>query len=305
MHTTLSSAQIEEFRQALLATHSDELIDLIFRLNLSLPLSQEATSAIGTAVRLGWVTTAPKPQLSSLGWLVADPLREYRLWLDRDRRIHGELDHPLLTPECYADKSVLEVGSGFGCNLLSLERRAHGTFIGVEPIAIYRQFTPLLAEREGVKTPEVLEGKGEALPFKNGVFDIVLCYSAHQYMEIETALREMARVLRSGGQLQIIGGTLHTYSATLARQLMQQPSPSKLLNGALTLVNTLSYQWIGRRLWQPASTFATAAPIYPTRSAMFHWLKAADLNLRNDLTRSMGAETCFVADKPARTIPPA
>lgn len=305
MHSTLSSAQIEEFRQALLATHSDALIDLIFRLNLSLPLAAETTSAIETAVRLGWVTVNLKPELSSLGWLVADPLREYRLWLDRDRRIHGELDHALLAPECYSAKSVLEVGSGFGCNLLSLERRTHGTFIGVEPIAIYRQFTPLLAEREGVKAPQVLEGRGEALPFENGSFDIVLCYSAHQYMDIEAALKEMARVLLPGGQLQIIGGTLPTYSVTLARQLVQHPSPFKLLNGSLTMINTLSYQWLGRRLWQPASKFATAAPIYPTFGAMCRWVKAADLQLRRDLTKSMGAETCFVADKPVCKIPPA
>lgn len=303
MHTTLSPAQIEEVREALLGAHSNELIDLIFRLNLSLPLDDSAASGIELAVRLGWVSAGPQPQLSELGWLVADPLREYRFWLDRDRRIHGEREHALLAPERYAAKSVLEVGSGFGCNLLSLGRRTKGTFVGVEPMAIYRQFTSLLAEREGAEVPEVLAGTGEALPFEDDAFDIVLCYSAHQYMDVYKAIVEMARVLRPGGQLQIVGGTLKAYGAGLGRLLIKRPTPSNCLNGARTLVNTLSYQWLERRVWQPSSAFATAAPIYPSRSAMVRWMMAAGLHPRQDLIGNVGDETCFVAERPPRASP--
>jgi len=302
MHATLSSTQIQEVRGALLGKRSDELIDLVFRLNLSLPLDSKAALAVEEAVRLGWVTASPSPKLSALGILVADPLREYRFWLDRDRCIHGEREHDLLVPERYATKSVLEVGSGFGCNLFSLARRAQGKFVGVEPMTIYRQFTPLLAEREGVEAPEVHAGTGEALPFESESFDIVLCYSAHQYMDIRKAICEMIRVLVPGGQLQIIGGTFDTYIAILARQLMRRPSPSNVLNGVRTTINTLSYRWLGRRIWQPSSEFATATPIYPSRGAMCHWLSLAGLDLRSDLIKRVGDETCFVADKPASQI---
>lgn len=305
MHTTLSATQIEEVRLALLGPGSDALIELIFGLNLSLPLSANAASAVETAERLGWVMPGARPQLSALGWLVADPLREYRFWLDRGRRIHGEKEHALLAPERYAAKSVLEVGSGFGCNLLSLGMRTRGTFVGVEPMAIYRQFTPLLAEREGADVPEVLAGTGEALPCDDEAFDIVLCYSAHQYMDISKAIEEMARVLRPGGQLQIIGASLNFYSVNLVAQLMKRPSPSNVLNGARTMINTLSYQWLGRRIWLPSSAFATAAPIYPSRSAMYRWMKSTGLILRTDLIGSVGHDTCFVADKPAKSTPPA
>ncbi len=298
MQTSLSPTQIEEVRKALLGPGSDDLIDLIFRLNLSQPLPADAASSVQEAIRLGWVADGPRPHLTPVGWLVADPLREYRMWLDRDRRIHGEREHDLLVPERYAGKSVLEVGSGFGCNLLSLARRTPGTFVGVEPMDIYRQFTPLLAEREGMAVPEVRAGTGEALPFENDTFDIVLCYSAHQYMDIRRAIREMARVLRPGGQLQIIGGTLDSYIVGLSKRLMKRPTPSNLLNGARTLVNTLGYQWLGGRVWQPSSAFATVAPIYPSRSAMYRWEAAAGLSLRGDLVARVGEETCFVADKP-------
>ncbi len=298
MQATLSETQIQDVRQALLGAESDALIDLIFRLNLSLPLDTNAGAAIKAAVRLGWVSERPQPHLSKLGGLVADPIREYRFWLDRDRRIHGERDHALLAPERYAAKSVLEVGSGFGCNLLSLGMRAKGTFVGVEPMSIYRQFTSLLAEREGLEVPEVRAGAGEALPFEDETFDIVLCYSAHQYMDVRKAIVEMTRVLRPGGQLQIIGATLNYYSADLGRQLMKRPTPSKLLHGARTMINTLSYQWMGRRMWMPSSAFATAAPIYPSRSAMVRWMTEAGLSPRHELIGSVGEDTCFVADKP-------
>lgn len=300
MQTTLSSTQVEEVRKSLLGQNSDELIDLVFRLNLSLPLDFKAASAIEEAERLGWVTKSPVPKLSHLGCLVADPLREYRFWLDRGRCIHGEREHDLLVPERYRNKVVLEVGSGFGCNLLSLERRVEGTFLGVEPMTIYRQFTPLLAEREGVATPEVRAGSGEALPFESESFDIVFCYSAHQYMDIRKAIDEMARVLIPGGQLQIIGGTFDTYIAILARQVSRHPSPSGIWNGFCTTLNTLSYQWLGRRALESSSEFATAAPIYPSSAVMCKWLSQAGLTLRNDLIKRVGDETCFVADKPSR-----
>lgn len=298
MQTTLSAAQIEEVRQALLGAGSDALVELIFRLNMSLPVDQANNPAIETALRLGWATFDSKPRLSPLGWLVADPLREYRLWLDRERRIHGERDSALLVPERYAGKSVLEVGSGFGCNLLSLKQRTHGEFVGVEPMAIYRQFTPLLAEREGIATPEVVDGTGEALPFADQRFDILLCYSAHQYMDILKALHEMSRVLKPGGQLQIIGGTLDSYGLGLIRHLMRHPSASAVLTGTRTLANTLSYQWLDRRVLVSRSAFATAAPIYPSRTAMCRWIASTGLTMRSDLVQRVGEETCFVADKP-------
>jgi ubiquinone/menaquinone biosynthesis C-methylase UbiE len=297
MQTTLSTEQIEEVRQALRGPHADALVDLIFRLNTSQPVDQAAPIALEAAMKLGWVCLEPRLRLSPLGWLVADPLREYRLWLDRERRIHGEMESALLVPERYAGKSVLEVGSGFGCNLLSLSLRTHGQFVGVEPMAIYRQFTPLLAEREGIAVPEVVDGAGEALPFPDQRFDIVLCYSAHQYMDIRKALYEMARVMKPGGQLQIIGGTQESYVSGIFQHLVRHPSASAMLDSVRTLVNTLSYQWLGRRLLVSASKFATATPIYPSRAAMYRWITSTGLTMRHDLVQRVGLETCFVADK--------
>ena len=293
----LTDSQIEETRLALLGEESSRLIDLIFRMNLSLPLGHDATASIESARRLGWIAGSQELSLTELGWLVADPLREYRFWQERGRRTHGEQEHALLAPENYEGKSVLEVGSGYGCNLFSLQYRASGDFVGVEPMAIYRQFTPILAAREGLNTPEVHDGTGESLPFQDGIFDIVLCYSSHQYMDIKKALIEMTRVLRQGGQLQIIGGTLDSYVAGILPAGTTRLSLSQAWQAARTLVNTTSYQWLGSRVWRPSSASFTAAPVYPSKNAMLRWMMAAGLKPRHDLMKRVGHETCFVADR--------
>ena len=298
MNSQLDDHQLERARQALLSDSSDELINLIFSLNLGLPVPSGLGRAVELAVSMGWVTDPAQPRLSALGTLVADPIREYRFWLDRDRRIHGESEYDLLAPERYNGKAVLEPGSGFGCNLMSLMRRAEGEYIGLEPMTIYRQLSGLCADREGMHAPEVVAGQAEKLPFEDGRFDVVLCYSAHQYMDITVALKEMARVLVPGGQLQIIGATMDTFLRAASRRLLRRFRPSDAMRCALTTANTMCYQSLGRRMYIPHSGFSTSAPIYPTYGAMNHWMRQAGLVPRPDLVRHVGTERCMVADKP-------
>lgn len=276
----LNPDQLDAARTALLSSSSDDLIDVMFRLNRQMPLRTDPSPA----TKLGWIDEPP------LGWLVADSIREYRLWLDRDKRIHAELDYDLLSTERYSGKAVLEPGSGFGCNLLSLSR-VPGRFVGLEPVAVYRQLTSIFAEREGLPTPEVIDGKCETLPFSKEQFDIVLVYSAHQYMDIRQALREMARVLRPGGQVQIIGGTLDAY-------LLTNPAPRRLgqlRDFIMTVGNTISYELTGHRAVTRAG--ATGTPIYPRHQYMNRWMNEAGLTVREDLCRQFNNMACFVADK--------
>lgn len=294
----LNSLQLVQAREALLSEQSGALIDLMFHLNLSLPVPAGLADAVSYAVSLGWVQEPELPALTELGSLVADPIREYRFWLDRERRVHGERDYPLLAPENYRGKSVLEPGSGFGCNLMSLMLRAEGRFVGLEPVAVYRQFTGLLAEREGLQPPEVADGKAEQLPFGDESFDVVLCYSAHQYMDIRRAIREMARVLVPGGQIQIIGATIGTFLEVARDRLVHKPTPRELMRCALTTGNTLCYQTTGRRMYIPTRDFSTSAPVYPSYQAMSRWFRQAGLEPRDDLVKRVGTERCMIADKP-------
>lgn len=297
MRHLLDDRQLDLARRALLASDSQLLLDFMFKLSLSQP-AQASPSVLGLSRDLGWVESG-STRLTTLGWLVGDVVREYQFWIERGRKTHGEDDHPLLAAERYEGKTVLEPGSGFGCNLLSLSRRP-GRFVGVEPVGLYRQLTPIFAEREGVPEPLVFEGSGESLPFSDDEFDVVLCYSSHQYMDIRLALREMARVLRPGGQLQIIGGTLDAYARNMGRRVFEGRELKPALKYALTVANTLGYEYLGRRFVIPRGAAATTAPVYPRGPFIWKWVREVGLAPRPDLLRRFSGETAFFADKPGR-----
>lgn len=301
MEIALSESELASARSALLDSKSDDLIELVFRLNLSLPTEHCPADAWRTASELGWIGPT-SPTLTDLGKLVADPLREYRFWLERDRYLHSERDYSLLARESYAGKTVVEVGCGFGCNLFSLSRMP-GLFLGVEPVLLYRQFTPILAERESLECPQVLAGSGESIPFDDGFADIVLCYSAHQYMDIGRAIKEMARVLKPGGQLRIIGGTLAQYlSPEILKRFFRGGRLSNAGAYGLTIVNTFMYQIFERRLVVPRGLSTTTAPVYPTARAMARWFRRAGLTYRAELSRPLRGDTCFIAEKPNQGV---
>jgi len=292
----LSDEQLDQARAALLSDGSDALIEVVFALSLGRTDAALDEAALSKARGLHWVHP-DRRAFTKLGELVADPIREYRFWSDRGGQLHSAHAHRLLSLDHYRGKSVLEPGSGFGCNLMSLSR-VEGRFVGVEPVTLYRQLTPIFAEREGLPVPEVLAGTAENLPVVDATFDIVLCYSAHQYMKVKEALGEMARVLKPGGQLQIIGGTLGSYAANSGKQLVRNVGLSSLKSYVLTIANTLCYQTIGRRAIVPRGAAATTAPVYPDVRSMLRWIREAGLMPRDDQTRSVGEEMCFIADKP-------
>ena len=284
----LADEQFESARAALLGPGATDLIDFIHGLKLGRGKDGASEAAVGAAVSLGWYDPATGA-LTELGDLVGDPIREYRFWIERDRRLHAEHCCQLLAPESYVGKDVLEPGSGFGCNLFTLAPHARSV-VGLEPVPLYAQFSAIFAEREGLEVPRVVIGTAEKMPFEDDRFDVVLMYSAHQYMCIRSAFREIARVLRPGGQLQVIGGTLDNY------RLVERDRNRSYW---LTVVNTLTYERIGRRLWTPGGASATTAPIYPRPRHLDRWLVAAGLRPRPELRMAIDTETLTVADKPA------
>lgn len=295
MHSLLDPGQLADARSALLDANSENLIELIFNLSIGKQAEEIDEITISTARKLGWIDNADCT-LTQVGRLIADPIREYRFWVNRGRKLHGEEYYELLAPAAYIGKSVLEPGCGFGCNLLSLSR-GDGRFVGLEPVALYRQFTPIFAEREGLPTPQIVDGKCELLPFPDGEFDVVLCYSAHQYMDIRIALREMARVLRPGGQLQIIGGTISTFISRAGKRIINNRQIRNIKDFFLTVSNTAAYEHFGKRLFIPSGAAATTAPVYPRHRFMHHWMTEAGLSVRKEHMPSIGGETCFIADK--------
>lgn len=103
---------------------------------------------------------------------------------------------PHLPPKERLD--VLDVGAAQGRALLALERLGHHA-VGVEPWPAAIVTAHELARRVGT-TIDVREGAAELLPFADERFDVVLATSVLEHVtDLGAALREIHRVLRSGG----------------------------------------------------------------------------------------------------------
>lgn len=288
---SMTDAQRAHAREALLGPNGDALVAWTIAKNFGRPLPEVAREVTAAAQAAGWVDAGLA--FTEAGRLASDSLREYRFWVDRGRTTHGERHHPRTAKAAYAGAELLEVGCGFGANLLSLQGSAKRR-VGLDPIAVYRQMSAMLAAREGLEPLEIVDGLGEALPFADASFDIVLCYSSHQYMDVKRAFRDMARVLRPGGQLQLISGQLDQFMSVMRGER----GLGALRHTVEVWLNTHSYQRFGRRVIGAGLLGTTHVPIYPEDRYLERWLVEAGLVFRRDLLRRVHTDTYVFADKP-------
>lgn len=120
-----------------------------------------------------------------MGRAVVTKLEDQSRWLREDSthadRYRGLLE--LAAPALHADARVLDVGCGAG-NLLSKLPPCRAFGVDVEPEIL----------RGGVA------GDAAALPFRDGVFDIVFCSEVIEHVpDPDGLVAELRRVLRPGG----------------------------------------------------------------------------------------------------------
>jgi 2-polyprenyl-3-methyl-5-hydroxy-6-metoxy-1,4-benzoquinol methylase len=123
--------------------------------------------------------------------------RERRLWQEcgQETRLRqlGDLCGSL------AGRPVLDLGCGMGGLAVALTRAGART-VGLEPNRAYGEICALRAARYGLALPFVA-GVGEALPFRDGAFAVVVCLDVLEHAEsLEGTLAEIARVLAPGGR---------------------------------------------------------------------------------------------------------
>jgi arsenite methyltransferase len=101
---------------------------------------------------------------------------------------------------------VVDVGSGAGIDSLIAARMVgpEGSVIGVDMTAAMLKRAEKSRVEAGVTHLEFREGYGEDLPVPEGWADVVISNGVFNLMPDKLrALREMARVLKPGGRLQI------------------------------------------------------------------------------------------------------
>lgn len=98
---------------------------------------------------------------------------------------------------------LLEVGCGEGILLSQLSKGRSGLLFGVEPENDMILRTKNRFLNEGAEGPTIVSGMGQHLPFRNEVFDSVVCvntfYNQTCMHEIVNILKDMARVCKRGG----------------------------------------------------------------------------------------------------------
>jgi SAM-dependent methyltransferase len=147
-----------------------------------------------------YYTTYYRDVLGIPDWAVLVGLRE-----DEERQERGRLDRLRRLLGGDVRGRILNVGCGTGgFNLVAGEAglRAVGVDADAEAIAI----CALKREKAG---GAFVRAAAERLPFPDGVFDVVYCFSAIEHVEsVEDSVREMVRVTRPGGRIYV-----HTPSA--------------------------------------------------------------------------------------------
>ena len=97
---------------------------------------------------------------------------------------------------------VLDIGCGGGANLaVFLEKCSNGTVTGIDYSPVSVEMSKKL-NRHAVSSGKcmILEGDVSALPFHEGMFDIVTAFETiYFWPDIENAFRQVLRVLKEGG----------------------------------------------------------------------------------------------------------
>ena len=277
-------------QQHLLGDGSDAMIAFMASQSVIIKKLGDTSAAKAKAVEFGWLDpTTGKP--SVLGVMVSDSCREYMFWQQRGRALPFENALPQLGRATFEGKYIAEIGAGMGANLMSLTT-TDARLCGVEPVDTYVRLGDIFRIREGMQPIEMRAGGAEALPFAANELDLVLLVSAHQYFEVHVALEEIARVIKPGGELILIGGTLPDYIKEIgSKVIVGKSSPKAFL---MTVANTLGYMALGRRVIPSRGGFSTSRPIYPTRAAMTRWMRAVGFEQVVSPDR-IGFETCFYA----------
>jgi SAM-dependent methyltransferase len=132
-----------------------------------------------------------------------------------ERMTQRSLD--LVRPE--GGTRLLDVASGFGQDAMALSRRGSWA-VGAEPSRRMSGLARLEGERAPGPAPSWVRSWSDALPFRDGSFDGVICKGALDHFDRpRDAIAEMARVTRREGRVVLAIANFESLSCRVARGL--------------------------------------------------------------------------------------
>ncbi len=114
--------------------------------------------------------------------------------------------NPFLFGDLHPGETVVDVGCGAGFDSLIAARQVGpaGQVLSVDMTAEMRDRTIAGARSLGLRNVQVLKGYAESLPVPDGVADVVISNGVINLCPDKPAVfREMARVLKPGGRIQV------------------------------------------------------------------------------------------------------
>jgi SAM-dependent methyltransferase len=140
---------------------------------------------------------------------------------------------------------VLDDGCGGGGMCVSFAEEARSV-VGIEPSDRFRDVGMRLAAEKGVSNVSFSYADGTALPFRNGVFDLVLSHSVIEHVADPLAyLKEARRVLAPGGVMLLnTAPYLSTSGSHLPKYRLPFPFPLHLIVGRKAAFALAC--WVGR-----------------------------------------------------------
>ena len=121
-------------------------------------------------------------------------------------RSFAGVGNPHLIAPIDASATVVDIGCGAGMDLLLAARRVGGTgkAIGVDMTPDMRDRARSAAAALGLRHVEVIEGDATSLPLPDASTDVVISNGVLNLVpEKDKAFREIVRILRPGGRLQL------------------------------------------------------------------------------------------------------
>jgi ubiquinone/menaquinone biosynthesis C-methylase UbiE len=193
-------------------------------------------------------------------------------------------------------KRVLDVGCGAGLQLVPFAEQKNSFCVGIDIGAEVGEVGEMIFREQGLAgRGAFFRAQGEALPFADSSFDVVICRVALPYMDNHRALSEIARVLRPGGNFFLKIHAPRFYWGMI-RERAKTLDPKQLAYPLICLTAGTINRLSGKH---PRGNFWKGKEVYQTRRSLARELEKRGMRIIKELPDTNNGTPSFLIEKRA------